>query len=72
MGRFRNPRYAPEFLEKRLSPSSLPVSSASVLVSTYSTSTALRSTTLLPDDSPLPPSPDTGLPPLPTGPAGPA
>ncbi|GAC1345780.1 MAG: hypothetical protein NVSMB14_08980 [Isosphaeraceae bacterium] len=70
MGRFRNPRYAPEFLEKRLSPSTLSAVPTSVLVSSFSTT--LTSTTLVLSDSTPPPSPDTGLPPLPTGPYGPA
>lgn len=68
MGRFRNPRYAPEFLERRLSPSDL-TGTGTVLVGTVS---CLDGTT------PLEPTPDgDGEPPdilpiIPVGPSEPA
>lgn len=69
MGRFRNPRYAPEFLERRLSPS---VSVGSLSTVSACVSTTCTTTTL--DSPPAPaPCPDpTDLPPLPGGPTGPA
>ena len=70
MGRFRNPRYAPEFLEKRLSPSGLGLSSTSVLVGSYSTTSSTANT--YSDDTNPPPNPDPGPTPPPTGPSGPA
>ncbi len=61
MRRMRNPRYAPEFLERRLHPDTSIGAMVPVLVYT--------STTVVPDDG-MPPAP---LPPPPTtGPAGPA
>jgi hypothetical protein len=71
MGRFRNPRYAPEFLEKRLSPSTLAVGTSSALVGSYSTTTTTTSTTTS-TDSPPAPCPEPYIPPAPTGPCGPA
>jgi hypothetical protein len=55
MARFRNPRFAPEFLEKRLSPSDLTPTSAIVIT--------------LGDPEPLPP--DVPGDPVPTGPTSP-
>jgi hypothetical protein len=61
MRRFRNPRYAPEFLERRLTPSSY---------------TGLLAPALYATDSPPEPTypPDPSLPPIiiPTPPTGPA
>ena len=64
MRNFRNPRYAPESLESRLSPSTV---SPAAVVYTMQANT--------PPDYPHPgdaPPPKTPLPPLPTGPSGPA
>ena len=62
MGRFRNPRYAPEFLERKLSPSSFAAHPAA-----YST------VTLTEDPAEPPPGPGDGTPPvvLPTDPTTP-
>jgi hypothetical protein len=60
MGRFRNPRYAPEFLERKLSPSAM-IATVPVTSQVY---------TLAGDPPPPPPE---GLPPVPpSGPTGPA
>lgn len=65
----RNPRYAPEFLERKLSPSALVTNLATVaVVSSFSTNPLPP----LPPLLPLPPIP-VGLPiPEPVGPVGPA
>jgi hypothetical protein len=46
MGRYRNPRYAPEWLERKLSPTGL-TGTTTVLVATLSTS-ATTTTTVTP------------------------
>jgi hypothetical protein len=70
MRRFRNPRYAPESLERRLSPSYMPVPAAAALVWRMP-APAPAATAPLP--SIFPPS-DPSLPPLgaPIPPVGPA
>jgi hypothetical protein len=61
MRKIRNPRYAPEFLERKLSPSAM-IATVPVTSQVYT----------LAGDPPPPPPPD-GLPPVPpTGPPGPA
>ncbi|HWE36672.1 MAG TPA: hypothetical protein VG406_08900 [Isosphaeraceae bacterium] len=67
MGRFRNPRYAPEFLERRLSPSVSvgSLSTVSACVSTSYCTLDSGTTTSNPDSTELPPIPPGGS----TGPA---
>ena len=68
MRNFRNPRYALESLESRLSPSTVSTSAVVYVASATPPSTP-------PPIFPLPgetPPPTTPLPPLPTGPSGPA
>jgi hypothetical protein len=72
MRKFRNPRYAPESLERKLSPTDLLGGLSVVAVVALTTSSAGSTTT------PSEPAPGTGLPPdmiltgPTTGPSGPA
>jgi hypothetical protein len=59
MRKIRNPRYAPEFLERKLIPSGLISGLATVEVAP-------------PIEPPPPPPPPSGLPAIPLGPSGPA
>ena len=64
MARLRNPRYAPEFLEKRLSPSgAIARAQVPTEVAPYSTTGPLD-----PPPPPKPGDPDLPDPPLPGGP----
>lgn len=69
MGRFRNPRYAPEFLERRLSPSNV-IGTGTVLVGSISCLDGTAPTEPPPPDGDGEP-PDT-LPIIPVGPSLPA
>jgi hypothetical protein len=72
MRKIRNPRYAPDFLERRLSPSTSAGSLATVAVYSTFDATAAYDTTsdpTLPGDGTPPSAPQ---PPLPAGPSGPA
>ena len=64
MRRFRNPQYAPESLERRLSPASLGISSAPAV---YGSVTPPPCPVPTPD-TPVPP---IDFPPAPGGPSGP-
>ena len=66
MPRYRNPRYAPESLERRLHPdAALGTAAATILVSNMTTLTLDPA-----DEGGMPPTPTP--PPPPTGPSGPA
>jgi hypothetical protein len=74
MRQIRNPRYAPEFLERKLSPSSLVATPVSAEVHVLSTVASTDNPpTFPPYDPTFPPSP-SGLPPVPppTQPGGPS
>jgi hypothetical protein len=64
MRRIRNPRYAPEFLERRLSPSTVSAPTAQYYTPTYT----LQTEPTTPDGSGEPP---ISSPTSPTGPSGP-
>lgn len=67
MRKLRNPRYAPEFLERKLSPSTMTVMPTTVSIAPTTTTTTLTvvstdptSTTTSIDYPPPPPPPPTG------------
>jgi hypothetical protein len=67
MRKIRNPRYAPEFLERKLSPSAYVGHLATVLVSHPSSTSVTIQAMDTPSDPPNDPMPDA-----PAGPVGPA
>jgi hypothetical protein len=70
MRKIRNPRYAPEFLERKLSPTSFMMAPATAQVATMSDPTPTPAPT--PSPTPTDPSDPTTPPTDPSGPSGPS